>query len=185
MANVKFHERFSPAEATRGQYVPIDTSTLSDYPISGSRGRYTQLNYIVGSEPGALSLALSGGNVILPVSAVNIEEPLQIENTPGQLFTVSQNLPDSVYVESVTLTANQIKQITFTTPIQIIELYNNSGSNDIYYLPYLTTSAVLSADGLPIKHNSYYSMDRSISTISIYNDSVTNSDVKILGHYKA
>ena len=58
MATVDFGERFSPAEATRGQFVPIDSSTLIGYPSGDaegiSRGRYAELVYIIGSEPAHL-----------------------------------------------------------------------------------------------------------------------------------
>ena len=101
-ADVKFDQPFSPAEATRGSWVPIDSSSLTDLP-SGSRGRYAQLQYIIGSEPGALNIALSGGTVILPVSTVNIDEPVRVENEPGDRLNVSLIEPISATIANETI----------------------------------------------------------------------------------
>ena len=184
MADAQFNREFSPAEATRGSWVPLDSSTITDLP-SSSRGRYAQLSYIMGSEPGSLSVALSGGTVILPVSTVNITEPVQVENYPGDALDVTVTVPDTVYVESLTLSASETQSITFGSTILTIEIYNNSGANTIYYLPYLTTGATVSADGLPITNRTYYSMDRDIDSITLFNGGSTNTDVRVLGHYRA
>lgn len=183
MANVKFRERFAPAEATRGQYVPIDTSTLSDYPVSGSRGRYAVLNYIIGSEPGALNVALSGGNVILPVSSVTIDEPVRVENDPGQDFVVTTNLPDTTYIESLTVGANTSAVITFGSAISLLEVYNNDTSNKVYLNFGGTTFADLTGKGLPIEEESFYSVDLKVTTVTIGNPNGTPTDVRVFGHY--
>jgi len=92
-ATPEFDKRYGPAEATRGSWVPLDSSTISNYPTgdstSISRGRYAQLTYIMGSEPGALNISLSGGTVILPVSTVNINEPLSVINDAGTRLLVT------------------------------------------------------------------------------------------------
>ena len=181
MADVKFDQTYSPAEATRGSWAPIDGSTISLSP--SSRGRYAQLNYIVGAEEGALSLSLSGSTVVLPVSTINIDEPLRIENEPGDTIAVTKEVPNSVYNESLTLSANHTKVINFASSIMTIEIYNNS-NNSIYYLPYSTTTATVSTDGLPITSKTYYSIDRTIDDITLLNDNAANTNVRILGHYK-
>lgn len=186
MSDVNFHERFSPAEATRGSWVPIDTDTLSDYPLTGSRGRYTQLNYIVGSEPGALSLALSGGNVILPVSTVSITEPLAIENYPGQDLVVTQNLPDTTEYTSATIAATSVSPITFAQNVQTVEVFNSDTVLPVYVGFNNVALATLSAQALPVIAETFYSVDRDTTTLYIGNvDASSSIDVRVIGHYKA
>jgi hypothetical protein len=159
MATVDFGERFSPAEATRGQFVPIDSSTLVGYPTGDSegvsRGRYAELTYLVGSEPGALNIALSGGNVVLPVSSVNISEPVRIENEPGDRIdvtiqepisaivtnevTVTEAIPSTTFVYASTVNTGSTHQVTFPFETTLIEVANTglSAANTI------TTASVL------------------------------------------
>lgn len=39
MADIVWEKGYSPAEAERGKFVAIDSSTISNYPVNG-RGRY-------------------------------------------------------------------------------------------------------------------------------------------------
>lgn len=39
MADIVWNQGYSPAEAERGKFVAIDSSTITDYP-SGGRGKY-------------------------------------------------------------------------------------------------------------------------------------------------
>jgi hypothetical protein len=132
MADVDFNERYAPAEATRGSWAPIDESTLSEYPsgdgVGKARGRYAQLTYLVGSEPGALQLSLSGSNVILPVSSVNIDEPVRIENEPGDTIdvTLTNQITTVSIVDPVTIV--QPVSVVFDTPITIAEPVTVDGS---------------------------------------------------------
>jgi len=207
MADVQFDKVFSPAEATRGSWVPIDGSTIAGGIPSASRGRYTQLNYIVGSEPGALSLALSGGTVILPVSSVNISEPLAIENkevlgvpvpleveiTTSIPLTVSNTVsttnidyPNDTQIESTTIAANASAVITFSPEVNNLEIYNKDVNNAVY-LSYNTGLAYNTVNnlGLPIEAEAFYSIDRTISGLVITNPNGTTTAVSIFGHYKA
>jgi hypothetical protein len=47
----KWAEKYSPAEMTRNSWIPLDMSTITDYPSSG-KGKGAQLSYIVGMESG-------------------------------------------------------------------------------------------------------------------------------------
>jgi hypothetical protein len=205
---VNFTERFSPAEATRGQFAPIDTSTLEDYAVSGSRGRYANLTYLIGSEPGALNLSLSGSTVILPVSTVNINEPLSIENHPGQDLevsargsfpvitdsgtvlavsgTITTTIPDTTVYKSTSVAPTSVENILFDPVVDQVEVYNNDSLQKIYLSFESGTINTLSATALPLQSESYYTIDRTTSNVYIVNVDPSNAiDVRIIGHRKA
>jgi len=185
MAQVDFTRTYSPAECTRGSWAPIDSSTLVGLP-SASRGRYTQLNYIIGSEPGALSLALSGGNVILPVSSVNIDEPLQIENDPLQDFVVTENYKDTTVYSSIVVPATSVATVNFAPSITLLEIFNTNDTLPVYVGFNNVGLSTLSAQALPLLAESYYSIEREISTVYVGNtDASNNIDVRVIGHYTA
>jgi hypothetical protein len=168
MADVKFDERFSPAEATRGSWVPLDSSTIAGGLPSGSRGRYAQLSYLVGSEPGALNLSLSGGDVILPVSSVSVTEIV----------------PDSTIYANVTMAPLSISAISFFPTITLLEVFNTD-STSLVYLGYNDVPIEsLSAQGLPILAETFYSNKREADTVYICNVDASPIDVRVIGHYK-
>lgn len=198
MATVNFRQRFSPSEATRGMYAPINTSTLNQYTtgdsVGVSRGRYATLNYIIGSEPGALNIALSGGTVILPVSTVNINEPLSVENVAGGRLDVTTqtsistiSIPvDTTYYGSLTIPPTSLSAVNFTPNVTLVEVFNTN----ISVLAYVGFNSVslntLSAQGLPILGETYYSIERDTSTVYVGNASTsTPIDVRVIGHRKA
>ena len=198
MATVDFGERFSPAEATRGQFVPIDSSSLVGYPSGDSggvaRGRYAELSYIVGSEPGALNIALSGGNVILPVSSVNINEPLQIENEPGgsiavtvlNTVTAANTLVDTTIYESINVAPTSISTVTFSPNVNVVEIYNNELTLKTYVGFNNVAIQTLSAQALPIEPESFYSIERKTTTLYVGNaDASETLDIRVIGHYTA
>lgn len=193
-ATVKFNQRFSPAEATRGQFVPIDTTTLINYPPTGSRGRYANLSYIVGSEAGALNIALSGGTVILPVSTVNINEPLRVENEPGTrlLVTVQEPLstisllPNITNRYSQTISSSASADISFVPTVDFVEINNLTVNRDVYitFETGVTFTDVITG-GIKIEAESYYSIDRKTSDLIIANNSSGNVDVRVHGHSRS
>ena len=186
MSNVDFNKLYSPAECTRGSWVPIDSSTISGGLPSASRGRYAQLNYIIGSEPGALSLALSGGNVILPVSSVNINEPLSIENTVGQDFVVTQNLPDTTTYSSISVPICSISTVNFSPNVTLLEVYNNNSTLPVYVGFNNVILSTLSAQALPVVAEAFYSVSRDTSVVYIGNVNTTSTiNVIVVGHRKA
>ena len=188
----KWDKSFSPSEATRGSWTPLDTSSSTEYPSSG-RGKYAQLNYIVGSEPGALNLALSGGNVILPVSSVNINEPLEIMNSPGLDFVVTsqQTLstyeirPDTTSYQTTSIAPTSVSTILFTPKVVTVEVFNNDQNIPAYVNFNSSALATVSSQGLPILPESFYSVDRETTRMYIGNANASTSiDVRIIGHYR-
>ena len=238
MSQVDFHKPFSPAEATRGKFVPVKTDTLQDYPPTGSRGRYAQLAYIIGSEPGAMNLALSGSTVILPVSTVTIDEPVTIEQpidvkkiidpvtltqpisvhsieepvtlvqpisvhsieepvtlvqpvevkneTNGVLDVNQQPLNASDY-QSLTISATSKRTATFTSAIDLLEVFNNSTDGIEIYLSFSDkTLTWIATNGMVIPAQTFYSIERNVTEIYIGNNNDSNPvDVRVVGHYRA
>lgn len=186
MADIQLDKRYSPAEATRGSWAPIDSTTLSGLTAT-SRGKYAQLNYIVGSEAGALNLALSGGSVILPVSTVSINEPLSVINNTGTRLAVNvcaENLStNTTQICSQTIAANSNVTIAFSPTVTFLEIYNKDASNELYIAYDSTLSdATVSARGIPIEAEGYYAIDRSTSNLKIVNTAATTTDVRVFGH---
>jgi len=177
MADVNFNQEFSPAEATRGSWAPIDGSTISGGIPSASRGKYSQLNYIVGSEPGALSLALSGGTVILPVSTVNITEPVDTTET----------LPDTTeYFTTTAIAATSVATYTFSQQVRLVEVYNNDSSLTAYVGFNNVPITTLSAQAIPLAPESFYSVERVTTNVYVGNvDTGNTMDVRVVGHYTA
>ncbi len=185
MADAQFDKRFSPAEATRGSWVPLDPTTISGGIPSASRGKYAQCAYIVGSEPGALSISLSGGNVILPVSSVNIDEPVRIENEPGQDFIVTQNFPDTTTYSSVSVPATGVATINFASNVTLLEIFNNDETLPVFVGFNNVGLGTLSAVALPVVAETYYSVERDTSVVYIGNvDPSSSVDVRVIGHRK-
>jgi hypothetical protein len=180
--DVQFDKRFAPAEATRGQFVPIDSSTINNYPTGDSeglsRGRYAQLNYIVGSEPGALNIALSGGTVILPVSTVNISEPVRVENEPGDRLLVTTQEPLSTIITNqiigVALCAGDIEFATVAVSnlaeISSIEI-NNFGDS-------LTNTTQVCSQTVAAQSSAVVNFSPTINFLEIYNRD-TNDNVYV------
>jgi len=198
MAIVDFTKRFSPSEATRGQFVPIDSSSLVSYTTGDStglaRGRYAELTYIIGSEPGALNISLSGGTVILPVSTVNINEPLRVENEPGDRLDVTIQEPlstirvfvDTTVYNPLMMAPTSVSAVNFANNVTLLEVFNNDNTLPIYVGFNSVAIETLSAQGLPIVAESFYSIDRDTSTVYIGNaDPLLSVDVRVVGHYKA
>ena len=161
---VDFTQVFSPAEATRGQFVPIRTSVLSaeGYPLSG-RGRYAVLTYSVGS--------LSG-------TCINVTN-----TTP---LTTTQLLPNTMYVKGgiTTQLSSVASTIIFDSPITLLEVFNNSSDTTYMMITAGTSFETLTAQGLPIPGGSFYNIEREITSIVLGADG-PNSDARIFGHYRS
>jgi len=151
--NVLWNQSYSPAEAERSKFIPLDTSTISSYPLSG-RGKNAVLTYQVGSESGSTSAA------------------------PTYITPVLSNLTE---IKSIVLSNYTVTSINFNPVIQTIELYNN-GSNICYFAYETLTLNNLTAVGMPLGSECFYSIDRTITTFCI--GSLSGSDVRIFGHYK-
>lgn len=184
-----FYQRYADAEAERGKFVPLDMSSLS--PAYSGRGRYAILTHIVGSESGAIQLSLSGATIqaasavyvtndVLAVSTVNSPTV-----TVGTVSSVSL-LPNTVVVKSETILANASSDIAFGVTTKLIEIWNNDTANAIYLDYNLGTSfANVTAMGMKIEAESYYSAEVEATDIVLANPNASATDVRVFGHYRS
>jgi len=176
-----FSQTYAPAEAERGKFVPIDSSTITGYASAG-RGKYAVLTYIAGSDAGAINLNLSG--VTMTVSALNIDEPVTIDTVQYPVTTFAM-VPNTTYIAGSSLTNWSSGVFAFATKVTLIEIFNNDDTNTIYFLPYLTTDFyTLTSSGLPIIAQSYYSIERETQTVTI-GVGTSASDIRVFGHCRA
>jgi len=214
MATVKWDQSFSPAEASRGSWIPIDSSTLTELP-STSRGRYAQITYNIGSDPGSPG-AVSGNpsfvsivddtgaaatiteDIAAPgglVNALNVRiaesvttlSALSIDATgiSGLAIQASVKYPDTTIYESVSIAPTSISTIDFGRPMLDVEFYNTDPSLSVYVGFNSVSLATLSAEALPLTPESYYSIAREGRRAYIGNVDASNSvDVRVIGHYR-
>jgi hypothetical protein len=211
MADVIWDQAYPIAEAERSKFVPIDTSTLTNYPSSG-RGKHAVITYNMGSDPGApgasssnpsfVSLVDTDGEPVTisenvggtGVNAINVRiaesvttlSAFQIDATgvSGLDIQASIKYPDTTVYQSVTVPANTLSTITFPRQMLVVETFNNSQDNTLYIGFNSTTLAVLSSTGLPIQPESFYSIDRMTTNIYLGNASSSPIDARVIGHYR-
>lgn len=120
---------------------------------SSSRGRYAVLTYNIGSDTSAI--VLSGG------------------------------LPNTTTEELLTFSANDSASLTFNPAINLLEISNRSDGSVYltYAIPPTTDFETLTSCGLEIAKGSFYSIDRTTTTITM--GSVAGGNVVVFGHYKA
>lgn len=158
MSDVLMNQAYTPAEAERGKFAVVDSSTLSAMGLTGSYGRYAVLTYNIGSSTGSPGASAS-----------------------NPLFVV-QTGTDAVCVSTLSV-SNTLSTITFTPPAIFVEVYNNDSSNKMY-ISYESLSSVISltARGIPISAQGYYSIEKSVSQIKVGSD-LSVSDIRVFGHY--
>jgi hypothetical protein len=156
MSEVIMNQAYVPAEAEHGKFTVIDSSTLSAMGLTGSYGRYAILTYNIGS---------------------SITTPGASSNNPLSITQVKTN---SINVSTVSFN-NNITSITFEPPATFIEIYNNS--NNKMYISYepLTTVLDLTARGMPIGAQGYYSIEKNVTNLIAGSD-LDISDARIFGH---
>jgi len=155
--NVIWDQAYPPQMAANGSFAPLDMSTITEYPTAGD-GRYAVLSYVV--NPISLTWDTSGE----PVQSIPVRED---DNTEYSFnFT------------------NSLTTINFNPSISFLEVFNNDNSNKVYIRFYSTTSvSAISAIGLPILAQSYYSIERDITTLTV-GTNLTATDIRVFGHYR-
>lgn len=157
MSEVVMSQAYTPAEAERGKFAVVDPSTLSAMGLTGSYGRYAVLTYNIGT---------------------NSSNPGASANNP--LFVV-QTGTNSICVSTMSF-SNTLSSITFNPPAVFLEIYNGDSSNKMY-ISYetLSTVASLTARGLPINAQGYYSIEKVVSNL-VVGSNVSVSDARVFGH---
>ncbi len=214
MSVVQFDKSFAPSEATRGQWVPLDMTTLS--PSYSGRGKYAVLTYNIGSEllsavitePISLKGVISADlievdniwftnpisaiivNTTVPISAIiqSIAVPISaiIQSVAVPVSTISVNL-NLTQVKSQTISDATSAVIDFSPPVDFVEILNNETSaTRIIQLDFNTglTFADILTAGLPIEPGTYYSIERRVPTLILTNNSGNSVDVRVFGHYR-
>jgi hypothetical protein len=95
---------------------------------------------------------------------------------------LSGGLPNTTKEIVSTFSANGSGTISFNPAITLMEISNRSG-NSIYLTYSPTTFATLTANGLEISNGAFYSIERTVTAVTI--GSVAGGDVVVFGHYKA
>jgi hypothetical protein len=149
----KWSDSYSPAEASRGCWIPLDMSTESAYPSSG-RGRYAQIVYMAGTQ-----------------------------STPASASTfVDTSVANTTYIASTTFIGGSATVLTPPADLKYLEIYNNSSEN-AYMLPLSTTYNDVSTRGIIIAQHTLYTISRTIPTITIALDVGKSADLRVIGHY--
>lgn len=157
-----FNQAFSPALAESGKFVALDSSTIPNYPAT-----YTNSDGLTGIP--------SMGRVALLTYQVG-------GDTSGTIL--SGGLPNATTENLVTFSTNTSSVITFAPAVTLMEVSNrSSGSIYISYANPVTSFVTLTAAGLEIAKGSFYSIERTVTNVTI--GSVAGGNVVVFGHYKA
>ena len=158
-----FSKAFSPSLAESGKFVALDSSTIPNYPST-----YTNSDGLTGIP--------TMGRVALLTYSIG-------GDTSGTIL--SGGLPNNTTEILSTFSANTSGTISFNPAVTLMEISNRSaGSIYLTYAnPPTTNFATLTANGLVIAKDAFYSIERTVTSITI--GSVAGGNVVIFGHYKA
>lgn len=162
---VNWLESYSPGEAERGKFIPIDTASLATlgYPASG-RGKFALLTYTINASGSGGSSSVSVTNTL--TTQIIQPDSMVLAGGANSLFGVAP------------------ATINFAPPINMIEIYNNSANTAYVLISGSVSFNTLTAQGIPILKASYYSLERQIASITLAADA-PSSDIRIYGHYKS
>ncbi len=157
-----FSVPFSPSLAESGKFVVLDSASIPNYPatytnsdgLTGvpSMGRVALLTYQIGGD--SSGTILSGG------------------------------LPNTTIENLVTFSTNTSSSIVFSPAVTLMEISNRSSGPIFltYANPPTTNFATLTTNGLVISKDAFYSIERTVTKITI--GSVAGGNVVVFGHYK-
>ena len=150
----EFDKPYVPRGAEDGKFVVLDPTTITGLP-STSEGRFAVLTYQTNP------LSLSGASIDI--------NTLDVDTT--------MDMP-------LALSAGDITTVSFVPNIQLLEVYNNDGS-DVIHIGFNTYADLpaLSSTGLPIKGDVLYSIERDTTQVTV-GCVAGSADVRIFGHYK-
>ena len=192
MTQISLSATYAPAEAERGKFAKIDGDWLTNlgYPASSidagpSKGRFAVLTYQV--NPPEISLSAASVTIASTISAYIVNWMTEFTTTVTNVVTTQQLQADTTYVASTGLIQNTTYVVDCPAgkPFYFIEVRNMS-NDTVYYLPSSEEIpfATLSAVGLPIGVQGFYSATRTIDKFSL-GTAATGVDVRVFGHYKS
>jgi len=157
-----FSRSYPPSQAEDAKFVVLDPNSLPNYPA-------TYTNSYTGSATPTM------GRVA--VLTYNIGS-----DTSGTIL--SGGLPNTTNEQLITFSANSSSVLSFNPAITLMEVSNRSGGK--IYISYANPVAsfpTLTAAGLEIANGSFYSIERTVTNVTI--GSVNAGNVVVFGHYKA
>jgi hypothetical protein len=168
-------QTYPVSEAERGKFIPLDINQITTlgYPATG-RGKFALLTYNVNnvSGGGGISSNVAITNIPLPVTTTTVISTLEI--TPNTLIVAGG--ANNLFGTTPTT-------ITFSPAVNYVEVYNNSNNTAFLLLSSSATTNSLTAQGMPLFKNSFYSISRIITAVTL-NALASGSDIRIFGHYK-
>ena len=153
--NISFTQGFSPAQAERGKFAPIDLSTLS--PAYSGDGRYAILTYNIGAA--ATTPSVSGTPVPTNNTLINMSQTIAAGAMSAVNFGVTVN-----YIEVYN---NDQRD---GLPLTYVSLSNP------------TTFATLTAIGMILNKSSYYNVSFETPTIWVGASGTGDVNLRIMGH---
>lgn len=156
-------DSFAPAQAERGKFVPVDTSTITSlgYPATGA-GKFALLTYALNPT----TISLSGASLSLSLTSVAI------------------SVGNTTQLSSVTLVSAVPQVINFTPMVNTVEILNNNSTKTVYLLWGSTTISVLTSQGMVLGGGAYYAIDRATTQLTL-GSIEDNINVRVFGHYGA
>lgn len=94
-------------------------------------------------------------------------------------------IPNTTYYATTAIAATAVTTVTFPASVSNVEVYNNDPSTKVYLSFNTGSLATLSAEGLPIQGDSFYSTDMECSTLYIANVATTTPDVRVIGRTRS
>ena len=157
-----FSKAYPPSQAENGKFVYLDPNTIPNYPT------------VFTNSDGLTGIPSMGRYAQLVYSVGG--------DTSGTIL--SGGLPNATTENLITFSTNASSVITFTPAVTLMEVSNRSaGSIYISYANPVTSFVTLTAAGLEIAKGSFYSIERTVTNVTI--GSVAGGNVVVFGHYKA
>ena len=154
---------YSPSQSEDAKFVVLNSSTLPNYPS-------TYTNSYTGS-----AIPTSGRVAILTYNV----------GSDNSGTVLSGGLPNTTTENLLTFSTNSSGTIDFTPAVTLMEVSNRSAGSIYltYATPPTTDFVTLTAAGLVIAKDAFYSIERTITSVTI--GSVAGGNVVVFGHYKA
>lgn len=179
---------YSPSEASRGVFVPLDMSTTT-YPATG-RGKYAQIVYDVGGA-GSVGQPPLSAVIVSPITLNGVisADLIEVDNlwftTPVSAHVTHVDLSNAIINNSQVIVAGTSAVVVFSPVVQYIEIYNKN-SNDTLQLSYDVTDTFndVVVWGLPIEGETYYAMERDVTSLILTNNTSNPISATIFGHYR-
>lgn len=182
----RFTEVVAPSVSSYGHYavltVNAGTLPVSAGGLGGPLGTqedpiWTNMTTVISAVEVSLSGVQMDENIkeICPIAISSVDIPP--EQAVPTYIVGTNNVTVSVLSFDSSLSA-----VTFPETISFFELFNNDTTDKVYvtFDTNVTTIATLTAQGLPILGQSYYSIEKSADTVIV--GAISATDIRVFGH---